>query len=84
MPQTITVKVMPRSKENKIVGFKDGILRVRITAPPLSGKANKALVVFLADVWNVPQSSIKIVRGETSREKILEVPESIPLQKEMI
>ncbi|OJI06675.1 hypothetical protein BK004_02525 [bacterium CG10_46_32] len=84
MSQTIAVKVTPRSKENRIVGFKDGVLRVRITAPPVDGKANKALVVFLADAWGVPKSSIKIIQGETSREKVLEVPDNTPLQKGMI
>src|SRR3989338_8282509 len=84
MPQTIIVKVTPRAKENKIVVYKDGFLRVRITAPPVEGKANKALIAFLADAWNVSQSSIRIVRGETSREKVLEVPDNIPLQKGMI
>jgi len=84
MPQRITVKVTPRSKENKFVGFKDGVLRVRITAVPVDGKANKALVVFLADTWGIPQSSIRIVRGEASREKVLEVPDNIPLQKGLI
>lgn len=84
MSQHIIVKVAPRAKENKIVGYKDNILRVRITAPPVEGKANKALVAFLADAWGVPQSSIRIVRGELSREKTLEVPDSIPLQNELI
>ncbi|MBI1961480.1 MAG: YggU family protein [Parcubacteria group bacterium] len=84
MPQRITIKITPRSKENKIVGLKNGILRVRIAAPPVEGKANRALVAFLADAWGVSKSSIRIVRGETSREKVLEVPDGIPLQKGMI
>ncbi|MBI2637173.1 MAG: YggU family protein [Parcubacteria group bacterium] len=84
MPQRITIKITPRSKENKIVGLKNGILRVRIAAPPVEGKANRALVAFLADAWGVSRPSIRIVQGETSREKVLEVPDSIPLQKGMI
>ncbi|MDP3995371.1 MAG: DUF167 domain-containing protein [bacterium] len=84
MPQTIIVKVTPRAKENRIAGFKDNILRVRLTAPPVDGKANKALVAFLADAWGVSQSSIRIIRGEISREKVLEVPDTAPLQKGMI
>ena len=84
MPQTITVKVTPRAKENKIAGVKDGILRGRSMAPPVGGKANKALIDFLADAWGVPRSSITIIRGETSREKLLEIPDSVSLQKALI
>ena len=84
MPQTVAVKVTPRAKEDKIIGLKDGILRVRLVAPPVEGKANKALVEFLADAWGVPKSSINIIRGETSREKTLEIPDSVSLQKTLI
>lgn len=84
MSRRITVKVTPRAKENRIVGFKDNVLRVRITAPPVEGKANKALAAFLADAWGVPKSSIKMIQGETSREKVLEIPDNIPLQNKLI
>lgn len=84
MSRRINVKVTPRAKENKIVGFKDNVLAVRITAPPVEGKANKALVAFLADAWDVPKSSIHIIQGETSREKLLEIPDNIPLQNKLI
>lgn len=80
----IAVKVTPRAKENKLVGFKDGVVRVRLTAPPVDGKANAALVVFLADAWGVQKSDIRIIRGEASREKILEVPDNIPLQNTLV
>ncbi len=84
MPQRVNIKVAPRAKEDKIVGFKDGILRVRLVAPPVEGKANRALVEFLADAWGVPKLSIKIIQGETSREKLLEIPDSVSLQKALI
>lgn len=80
----LVVKVTPRAKENKIVGWKDGVLRVRLAAPPVDGKANAALIDFLSDAWGVSKSSISIVRGETAREKVLEVPDNAPLQNRLI
>ena len=77
----VTIKVTPRAKQNKIIGYADDVLRVHITAPPIGGKANKALIAFLSDAWDIPKSSIRIVRGESAREKVLEVPDSVPLQK---
>jgi len=80
----IKVKVTPRAKQNKIAGWQGDILRVHIIAPPVDGKANKALIDFLAAEWGAPKSSIRIIKGETTREKILEVPESAPLQNRLI
>lgn len=82
----IKIKVTPRARENKIAGWQGDILRVHVTAPPVDGKANKALVDFLADEWGVAKSSIKIIKGETAREKVLEAPDnvSLPLQNTLI
>ena len=82
----IKIKVTPRAKQNKIVGYKDGVLRVRLTAAPVDGKANAALIDYLAEEWSISRSGIKIIHGETSREKVLEVPGSVslPLQKTLI
>ena len=82
----IKIKVTPRARENKIIGWNGDILRVHVTAPPVEGKANKALIDFLAEEWGVAHSNIKIIRGETSREKVLEVPDNLklPLQNTLI
>lgn len=73
----IKAKITPRAKKNQIIGWQNDILRVHITAPPVDGKANKALIDFLAEEWGVAQSTIRIIRGETSREKVLEVPDGV-------
>ena len=85
MLQRIKVKVSPRAAQNKIVGWRGDALHVRITAPPVEGKANQALIKFLALEFGVGKSSIRIVKGETSREKVLEVPAgAISLQNQLI
>jgi len=76
--QTITVKLTPGAKQNKVIGweedlFGDRTLKVQVTAIPEKGKANKALIALLSKHWKVPKSSITIIRGETSRIKILEI-----------
>jgi uncharacterized protein len=85
MSQTICVKVTPRAKQNKIAGFKNGALCVYITAPPVGGKANKALIEFLSDEFGVSKSDILILRGETSRDKVLQFPDGVvTLQNKLI
>ncbi|MDX9703514.1 MAG: DUF167 domain-containing protein [Candidatus Auribacterota bacterium] len=65
------VKVLPRASFEQIVGCVNGQLKVKLTAPPVSGKANCALVALLAKKLGVPKNSISIVRGETSSHKQL-------------
>lgn len=74
MPKKITVKIIPRSSTNKIIGeTTDGILKIKLTAAPVDGEANKKLISFLSKVWDIPKSKIKITKGETSRNKIIEI-----------
>ena len=82
----IKVKVTPRAKKNRIAGWKGDLLRVHITAPPVDGKANAALIKFLSGEWDISQASIDIVSGQTAREKVLEIPDnvSLPLQNTLI
>jgi len=72
----ISVKVIPRSKKNS-VEWENGVegegLRVRLTAPPVDGAANEALVGFLAERLGVPKRQVVVVRGATSRQKVVEV-----------
>lgn len=71
----INVRVIPRAKQNKITTDDDGRLRVHITAAPVDGAANDAVIKILAEYFNIPKSQIKIVRGETSRDKVVEIPD---------
>jgi hypothetical protein len=66
----INVRVIPRAKKNEISGLmEDGVLKVRLTAPPVDGKANQALVKLLAKAFNVSASQISITSGAHSRNK---------------
>ncbi len=70
----ITVRVQPKASSNEIVGYDDsGVLRVRVTAPPADGAANRALIVTLAAALGVPKSGIIVVRGDTARVKQVEI-----------
>jgi len=69
----ITVRVQPNAKRNEIVRFEDGVLYLRISAPPLRGKANQALLAFLSDILGVSKSRLSIEKGMTSRMKIIAV-----------
>ena len=73
------VRVQPRASRNEIAGMQNGVLRVRLQAPPVDGAANEALVAFLADELGVPRRHIRIVSGFGSRNKVLEVDsQSLP------
>jgi uncharacterized protein (TIGR00251 family) len=76
----LKVYLQPKSSKNEIVGpFRDGI-KVKVTAPPMEGKANNGLIRFLAKEWQIPASDIEIVRGHHSREKTLRISAENPLQ----
>jgi uncharacterized protein (TIGR00251 family) len=69
----IKVYLQPKSSKNEIVGpYRDGI-KVRITAPPVEGKANKALIRFLAKEFKTSASSVEILKGHNSREKMIRI-----------
>lgn len=69
----ISVKVVPRAKKPGVEKLADGSWRVAVSAPAESGKANAAVVDALAKHFDVPKSSIQILRGETSRLKLIEI-----------
>ena len=66
------VRVTPHAKQNKIVQ-NDNVLRVYTTVAPEKGKANSAVIDLLSDYLSVPKSRIKILKGDTSRDKIITV-----------
>ena len=70
---TFQVKVHPRARKNAITGEIGDALKVALTAPPIEGRANQACIVFLAEVLNVPRSSVTIAAGENSRLKVIRV-----------
>lgn len=66
----VNIKISPNAKKNEIISDGD-IIKVKITAQPVDGKANKALVEFLSKTFKIPKTSIKIIKGETSKEKTI-------------
>lgn len=65
----LQVRVTPRAGRNEVVGWRDDVLLVRLAAPPLDGKANDALLRFLAETLNVPPWDLALTRGHRSRLK---------------
>jgi uncharacterized protein (TIGR00251 family) len=70
---TFSVKVHPRARKNAITGEVGDALKLSLTAPPVEGAANDACVRFLAEVLEVPRSSVTIAAGESSRQKLIRV-----------
>jgi len=66
---TIKIFVQPRSSKNMIAGLHGDAIKIKLTAPPVGGEANKMCVKFLSKCLGVPKSSLKIVSGQTSRTK---------------
>ena len=70
---TLKIYLQPKASKNEIVGpYRDGI-KVRVTAPPVEGKANEELLRFLAKEWRISLSHIEMIRGHHSREKTLRI-----------
>lgn len=69
----LEVKVQPRSSKNQICGEVNGCLKIKLTAPPVDGEANQNLINFLSAYLQVARSQITILRGDTSRHKLVEI-----------
>jgi uncharacterized protein (TIGR00251 family) len=67
------VRLQPHARRTELVGERGGALVVRVTAPPVDGKANAALCAFLADRLGVPASRVSVVRGAGTRDKVVQV-----------
>ena len=65
----LNLRISPNASKNDIIKSDDGSIKVKITAQPVDGKANKALIEFLSKTFKIPKTSIDIVRGETSKDK---------------
>lgn len=69
----IKVKVVPNASRNALAGFENDILKVRLQAPPVDGKANAALILFLAECFGLHKSSVSVVTGATGRLKLIDL-----------
>jgi uncharacterized protein len=69
----IDVRVQPRARRNEIAGERDGALLVRVTAPPVEGRANEAVRRLLAKRLGIAAGRVSVVRGDSSRDKLVEI-----------
>jgi uncharacterized protein (TIGR00251 family) len=69
----LEVRVQPRARRDEIAGEREGRLLVRVTAPPVDGKANEAVRRLLAGLLGIPVRRVTVVRGETARDKLIEI-----------
>src|SRR2546422_1042268 len=70
---TLSLRVQPRAARNAIVDWTGDTLNIRLTAPPVEGAANAACLALLADLLSLPQSQLEILRGERSRNKVVQI-----------
>jgi hypothetical protein len=81
---TLTLHVQPGAKQTTIAGLHGDALKIRLAAPPVEGRANEALLRFIADVFKVPLRDVELKQGEQSRHKCVEVLGSAVAPKELL
>ncbi|MEE8466600.1 MAG: DUF167 domain-containing protein [Dehalococcoidia bacterium] len=69
----LKVRVQPKASRNQVLGYDEGTLRLRVTAPPIDGKANAGVIALLAKTLGVSKSKLQIVQGQSSRNKAVSV-----------
>ncbi len=69
----LNVKVTPKARENRVVGFENDVLKVKVTAAPEKGAANHAVVQLLSKYFDIPQRDFILLRGESSRLKTFRI-----------
>lgn len=69
----LSVHLTPRSSQDKIAGWAGDVLRVRVTAPPVEGRANEALLRLLACALDIPTSRLRLAHGWTQRNKVVAI-----------
>ena len=70
---TLAVRVQPGAKKNAVTGIHAGAVRISLTTPPIEGRANEALIAFLAELLHLPRARISLLSGTTSRTKALHI-----------
>lgn len=76
----LNVRVQPRAASDAFAEHNDDYIKIRITAPPVDGKANQHLIAFLSRTFKVAKSSIRLLAGETGRNKrlLIQQPKALP------
>jgi hypothetical protein len=70
---TLAVKAIPNAPRDEVVGWLGNALKVKVHAPPVEGRANEALCEFLADTLGLPRRAVIVLRGDTSRQKVVRI-----------
>lgn len=70
---TLTVRIHPGARKNAVTGTHDSALKISLTTPPVDGRANEALIAFLAETLRLPKARIVLMTGATSRSKTLRI-----------
>jgi uncharacterized protein len=70
---TLSVRVHPGARKNDVTGLHAGAVKISITTPPTDGRANEALIAFLAELLRVPRARVTILSGATNRSKLLRI-----------
>ena len=73
MTADVSIRLQPRARRDEVVGERGEAIVIRVTAPPVDGKANAALCAFVARAASVAPSRVSVVRGQTSRDKVVRV-----------
>ncbi|MFT3830197.1 MAG: DUF167 domain-containing protein [Opitutaceae bacterium] len=69
----LEVKVIPGASRDEVVGTMGNAVKIKLRAPPVEGRANEALIAFLAAVLDLPRRAVSVERGDTSRQKLLRI-----------
>lgn len=69
----LAVQITPNAKKSEVIGILDDALKIRLQAQPIEGKANDALIRYIADTLDVPKSKVCITHGHTNKRKMLEI-----------
>jgi uncharacterized protein (TIGR00251 family) len=70
---SFNAKIIPKASSNKLIGWENDLLKIKIKEVPDKGKANKELIIFLSKIFKVAKSNINIAKGETSRKKKINI-----------
>jgi len=70
---TIECRITPNARKTEIKGEREGVLCIALNAPPVDGKANKALIIFLSEFFDISKSKIEIIKGIKGRHKIIKI-----------
>lgn len=68
---TFSIQVVPRAGQSRIAGLMNGVLKIRIAAPPVDGAANEECIKFLSRLFRIPKSSVSLLAGEHRRKKVI-------------